>query len=764
MVKRSLFLLSFLALSTSIFAQSIQQTARPTAFIQNEGQAQDKSLKFYSSDRSAIYLYDDRIQIADIDIRFTRHNQQVEITGNNPTQNTLNYFGKNKSISQIHHYKQVMYKDIWQGIDMAFTILETGRVEFQFNVSPGADPDDIQLTISGQELSLSNIENDLFISQDGKSLFGISELKAYQGIKEIKVSPQVETKGEAYTLGYAVEDYDPNFALVIDPYVLIMASSGTDHAYEVATAANGDVYVVGQTGSTSDFLTPDHTMGNSVGGSDAFVSRFDGSMNLLATTIIASSGSDEALGVTIDTSNGNVFVCGTSKNVADFSINTTVFGTPAVNERNGFVAKLSPALDTIYATAVICSNEKDEAHSVLVGYNSEVFITGQAGHRNSFVCSGCPEKITEGDSNGNVEAFITKMSNDLSTHIKTVMLTSDAEDESYVVKADHNNNIFIAGRTKNYGDFADSKEYYGGQPNLKFGYSAFVIKFNYNLSLQKTGILASEIVSDVIRAMVIDANGNVYVAGLTEDAGSFPKEPKYYYGSSTTPDAFVVRLNNSLANHGATAILCSSDKDKAYGLALDENQNIVVGGYSMNPTNFGENRVIDGHIGSEDGFVMKLSNTLSQHISTNIYSSDEIDIIYDIAYAADGGLILVGETDDTPNLTDNPNTVLGTSAGTDAFVIKIGGTVTSNETEEDIQPQAQIVNSPEGNILRLNLHEAAYIGYEIYSLDGKLIEMHSKGFSSKGQYSFTLPNQQANGVYLVKIRIGNEVMGLKYFK
>ncbi len=759
-MKRLVTLLTLVGFFSIAYSQNTKQSvAKPSTFIENAGQLNDNSIKFYSANNT-ILIHNDKIAIGETEITFKAANSTHPI-GTNKNQRILNFFGKAQSINHIANYQQVKYKNLWHGIDLAFTTLKNGEVEFQFFIAPKANPDDIQLEITGSNITLDETEKGLTITQDGTPLYNISGLKAFQGTHEIAISPIVKTRAEdAYSLAYSVENYNPEYALVIDPVlVTILASGGTDYAYEVAAATNGDIYVVGQTGTTSDFVTPTHTHGGSTGGSDAYVSRFDSDMNLLATTIISSSGSDESLGLTIDTSNGNVFVCGTTKNAADFSVNPITWGTPAINERNGFVAKLNPGLDTLYATTIICSNEKDEAHSVLVGYNSDVFVTGQVGHRGTFACNGCPEKVSKGDSNGNVEAFITKMSNDLSTHMKTVILTSDAEDESYVVKADQNNQIFIAGRTKNYDDFADNKEYYGGSPNIKVGYSAFVARFNYNLGLQKTGILASEIVSDVIRTLLIDNNGNIYVAGLTEDANTFPKSPKYYYGNSFTPDAFVVRLNNSLNNHGATAILCSSDKDKAYGLCMDANQNIVIAGYSMNPTNFGQNQNHNGHIGDEDGFVITLTNDLSSHISTDIYSSDGIDIIYDIAYTADGGMVVVGDTDDSPNLTDDPNTVLGNSAGTDAFVIKIGGTITQSPTEEADKNSASI----NGNELLINLSEAGYIGYEIYSLDGKLMDMHSKGFMPQGQYRYTLSENNVSGIYLVNVRLGDEMIGLKAF-
>ena len=539
-----------------------------------------------------------------------------------------------------------------------------------------------------------------------------------------------------------------------------LASTGTDYGYEIALSPSGDIYVAGQTGSTSSFVTPTYTYGNSTGGSDAFVCRFDSNLNLLATAIIASSSNDEALGITVDESNGNVFVCGTTRNVPDFAVNSTTWGNPSAADRNGFVAKLSPSLDTLYNTAIICSNDKDEAHDVIVGYDGSVFVTGEAGN-DGFICNSCPGKSELGDSDGMNEAFVSKLTNDL-THVYTVLLTSDEEDEAYSVKIDANNFVYITGRTKNFGDFADSKEYYGGSPNLKVGYSVFVSRFDYALDHKKTGILGSDVVSDVARAMVIDSSGSIFLAGLTEHSATFPKNPKYYYGPAGTPDAFVVKLSNSLSNHSATAIPTSNDKDKIYAMTLDKDENVLVGGYTDGTGSFGVNATEHGsHVGSEDAFIMKLSNDLATHISTDLYTSDGTDEIWGLAVSSDGGILAVGESAASPsNFTDEPNTVIGTAGGEDAFLMKIGGFIAGSGAEPFDNGNAFILYTPEGPVLELSLAEGMEAGYEVWNAAGQRVEKRAVSYFAAGQHRFEL-ELPAAGVYLVRVSLEADVVGLK---
>ncbi|RMG93219.1 MAG: hypothetical protein D6706_15750, partial [Chloroflexi bacterium] len=451
----------------------------------------------------------------------------------------------------------------------------------------------------------------------------------------------------------------------------IIGSNGYDFGNAIVVDSLGYVYITGTTGAPAGFAPGSRFFGTP-GNNDVFISKYDNTFTRhIKTVFIGSSLDDEGLSLALSNDGKTLYISGTTKNPADFGPSRVIIGN--TGDKDVFIARLDAGLDSLYQITILASPEKDEGHEVAVGYDGSVFLTGQAGNDN-FICTSCPQKIEYGDSDGNVEAFVSRLTPDL-VHLKTTLLTSDAEDEAYAIAFDHNHYVYITGRTKNYDDFACNKEYYGGQPLFKVGYSAFVARLTYDLQCRKTGILASDIVSDVIRDVVIDDQGYVYVGGLTESPGTFPKSPKYYHGTTGgTADGFIVKLNNSLNNHIATAMLSSTDKDKVYSLSLDGNGHIVAAGYTMNRGNFGDNRTIMGNTGDEDVFIAILDNSLASMVKTYIIGSNQTDIYYSVFVDAKGHIHATGETADWQTYGDDRVVTGTTGSSREIFITTVRAT------------------------------------------------------------------------------------------
>jgi uncharacterized protein (TIGR03437 family) len=90
--------------------------------------------------------------------------------------------------------------------------------------------------------------------------------------------------------------------------------------------------------------------------------------------------------------------------------------------------------------------------------------------------------------------------------------------------------------------------------------------------------------SDIVNAMTMDAQGNVYLAGST-NSGNFPRKNAIYPGVSNALDvAFVSKFN--LAASGADSLVYSTFlggnvSDEAFGIALDSSGNVYVTGRTL---------------------------------------------------------------------------------------------------------------------------------------------------------------------------------------
>jgi len=157
---------------------------------------------------------------------------------------------------------------------------------------------------------------------------------------------------------------------------------GEDIAYDISLDGNGNVYVVGETGS-SNFPTTFGAYQTTFNGltDDAFVSKFDSNLqNLLASTFLGGSagftGKDTACSIAID-SDGNVYVAGETE-APDFP---TTFGAYQTTFNDGccdtFVSKFDGDLRNLLASTFLGGDEGDYANSISIGSNGNVYVTGE---------------------------------------------------------------------------------------------------------------------------------------------------------------------------------------------------------------------------------------------------------------------------------------------------------------------------------------------------------------------------------------------------
>lgn len=125
----------------------------------------------------------------------------------------------------------------------------------------------------------------------------------------------------------------------------------------VAVDSSGNPYL---TGWTSGSLG-----GPTAGGIDAFVTKYDGTGNLLWSRQVGTSGTDQSYGVAVDGS-GNAFISGST----DGSL-----GGPSAGNADAFLTKYDSAGNLLWSRQIGTSTY-DETHGVGVDGPGNVFISG----------------------------------------------------------------------------------------------------------------------------------------------------------------------------------------------------------------------------------------------------------------------------------------------------------------------------------------------------------------------------------------------------
>ena len=720
----------------SMGTEIIYQNSVDMLFVENMGQLPSE-VAFYTMHPSTIYIMEDGRILAN-GLELNLNSRPKVIQGKFPLITRISYFGQNRSISNIPTYKSVILREIYPHIDALLTADGRGVVEFQFIVHPGGNPKDISLRVKGGQLRLK--KNGLFVLDGEEPLLKISHIRAFQGSRELEVEIQIREDAVAFR----VEDYDRRDILVIDPILTaIVSSSDIDNAYGIAVDGSG-VYITGRTYGYGNFAPERTTMGTTgnAGTSDVFVSKLDLTLsNHIATAILASSGWDVGYSIVVD-ENG-VYVAGRTDSSYNFAPARTIFGTDG--GADAFVSKLDLSLSSHLATAILASSSSDEAYAIAVD-TTGVYVAGYTWNSYNFA----PARNVFGTTGG-YDAFVSKLDLTLTTHISTAILTSSSGDRIDAMALD-GGFVYVAGRTGNYSDFAPSRTVFGTTGSDE----AFVSKLDTSLSNHIATAILSSSDNDYAYALTV-RGGSIYVAGETISPSDFAPD-RTVFGTTGGWDAFVSKLDTSLTNHVATAILSSHLHDFARGIFIDES-GVYVAGYTENYRDFAPDRVIYGTTGGYDAFVSKLDTSLSIHIATAILASSAYDYAFDIT--SDGNRLYVAGT--TQNYSDfaPDRTVFGTTGSWEAFasalplsLVGIGEEYKTKESMAYIQ----------GRKLIVKIKASAYVGFEVYDSRGRLIGRLSAGYLPAGEYGF--PLNLSEGKYTILIRMGNRVDRIKgvYFE
>ena len=119
-------------------------------------------------------------------------------------------------------YKRLIYKEVYPGIDIEFSFPDKGGIEYNVNVSPGADPDQVKIVYGGMLKKISkNASGDIVVHTGSGDL--IEHAPVSFTTNKTKVASQFALNGKAIKFQFP-SGYDKKQGLVIDPWVVNMTS------------------------------------------------------------------------------------------------------------------------------------------------------------------------------------------------------------------------------------------------------------------------------------------------------------------------------------------------------------------------------------------------------------------------------------------------------------------------------------------------------------------------------------------------------------
>jgi hypothetical protein len=549
-----------------------------------------------------------------------------------------NYFIGNdpkKWHTDVPNYAKIELKNVYPGIDLVYHGSEQARLEYDFRLAPGADPDAIRLGFKGMKKLALDKRGDLVVSV-GRSQIVEDAPAIYQEIGGNKqtVKGRWVLRG-AHEAGFALASYDRTEPIVIDPVLLYSTYLGgnrLDHAYAIAVDSEGNAYVTGAADDTEFPTTPNALQRTFTGNPyNVFVSKLNpsasGTEQLLYSTYLGGSGNnngvgDQGEGIAVDSS-GNAYVTGVTTSTNFPTLNAYQTTNYSDVQLTAFVAKLNPsasgAASLLYST-YLGGGREDRGQGIAVDSSGNAYVTGytySAGNYNC-VASDYPQNCCTGLGTGTcigfptlnafqstigsvgitlANAFVAKLNpaaSGAASLLYSTYLGGSSNDFGYGIAVDSSGNAYVTGyaTSTNFPTLNAFQSALGGVN----GSNAFVAKLNPSASGVASLLYSTYLggdSADAANGIAVDSAGNAYVTGKAAST-DFPTLNAFQSAPGGAGDnAFVAKLNPSAS--GAASLLYStylggsgSDGyygDIGYGIAVDSSGNAYVTG-STNSTNF----------------------------------------------------------------------------------------------------------------------------------------------------------------------------------
>jgi MYXO-CTERM domain-containing protein len=226
-------------------------------------------------------------------------------------------------------------------------------------------------------------------------------------------------------------------------YSTYLGGMGFDSAAAIALDSLGDAYVAGYTQSP-DFPTMNPFESSLMGAQNAFLAELspDGS-SLLAGTYFGGEVDDAANALTLDAS-GDVWVAGYTQSTwqsSDFP-NKHPFQENLAGPQNAFVAEFSAGVGALDAMTLLGGSVQDSANALAVDATGNVYLAG-ATSSPDFPTAEAFHATLEGSE----DAFVTKLSNDLSSLVYSTFLGGSGDDVGAALGVAPSGEAFVAGQT-----------------------------------------------------------------------------------------------------------------------------------------------------------------------------------------------------------------------------------------------------------------------------------------------------------------------------
>ena len=349
-----------------------------------------------------------------------------------PLPGKSNYFIGNDESKWRHgipHFARVGYENVYPGINLVF-YGKQGQLEYDFQVSPGADPSQAELEFQGARRIELNAGALTVATEHGNVRLEVP--RVYQEIngKQQAIDAKFVLKA-GNRAGFLIGSYDRSRELIIDPtlnFATYFGGSGDEHASSVAVDGSLNIYLAGSTTSPDLPVTAGclyKNCGALTGAQNVYIAKLTPPLGSVAAaledvTYLGGTGTETPVGIAVD-GGLNPYVAGTTSSTDFPTTSTNAYQKTIYPNSTGtahvFVTRLTDDFTQLSYSSYLSGNGTDTASGMAIDASGDLYVTGTTTSTNTstsssiqFPASSTPEKIAfQQSSNSTVQFFVTEV-------------------------------------------------------------------------------------------------------------------------------------------------------------------------------------------------------------------------------------------------------------------------------------------------------------------------------------------------------------------
>jgi len=633
------------------------------------------------------------IETATVRVDFLNANSHATIQGADVLRGRVNHLSGNDPAqwrAGAPTYSKVWVDDLYPGVGLLY-YGNHQKLEYDFQVAPGADPAGITMRFQGIDKLALNDAGDLVLNIKGHEVRqGKPVLYQMDGANRVPVAGGYQIQS-TNLVSFTVGPYNHQLPLVIDPvlvYSTYFGGNSTDLGLAIKVDAAGDIFVAGQTLSTQfPFAVPrtgvQPNFGGGIANGDAFVAKLDNTgKNLIYFTYLGGSGDDGALDLAIDAS-GQAYVAGFTQS-ANFPTKNALFpkiaGTPnptlGIYNADAFIAQLNTNGSELVFSTLMGGTNTDMADGVAVDSSGNVYVTGLTGSGDFPTRGALPGQGAF--RGGEFDGFVAKFTAGGTALVYSTFLGGSGLDEGQGIAVDTNGFAYVAGFTASP-DFPITNAFQpllNNRESLTSVFDGFVTKLSPAGALIYSTFLGGTN-TDYAYRITLDPAGNTYVVGpsfspdflntITNVPGLTRVE------SSLSYDAFLTKFDSD-GRPLYSALFGGSSTEVPWDVAVDSAGNIFIVGvtYSLDfPTTNTLGLLRASNAGVSDVFITAINTNASAVFYSAYLGGAGQDYGYGIALDGESTAYIIGNTYSPDFPVTTAPLQPSPAGGSDSFLAKI---------------------------------------------------------------------------------------------